>query len=179
MRIPAATMPRSDGRAFWRRHASVMALVAPGALFAAGMALLGQSNRFAWLRSPATFRWQIWAIALFGSVATVAGFLDHRLHLRLGAKVGPKERRVELAALVLGGLPLFALMAVAMVTHSRALLGPVIAQTLVVAGLVLYDELRFHTRRCGGYETVLHRVLVFGQAGALLAWMHLCFVAPL
>jgi len=155
------------------------ALLAPGALFALGMILLSQSTRFEWLRSPHTLRWEIWAIAIFGSVATVGGVLDHRLHLQLGMHVGKKERRVELAALALGGLPLFALMAVATWTHAAVLLLPVMVQTLVVAVLVTYDEVRFHTRRCGRYETLLHRVLVFGQAGALLCWMHLCFVRPL
>ena len=172
--------PRTGlSRSFCRRHASVVALLAPGALFALGMAILAQSSRFAWLRHPATFRWEIWAIAGAGTVATLAGWLDHRLHLRLGAKVGPKERNVELAALLLGGLPLFALMALATWTHARALLVPVIAQTVLVAVLVAYDELRFHVHRCRRYETVLHRLLVFGQAGALLAWIHLCFGRPL
>ncbi len=170
---------RSDETHWLRKHASVAALFAPGVLFALGMVLLAQSSTFVWLRSLGTLRWEIWAIMLTGTVATLAGLFDHRLHLRLGAKVGPKERRVELAALVLGGLPLFVLMAVATVTHARTLLVPVILQTLVTAALVIYDEVRFHTRRCGRHETILHRVLVFGQAGALLAWMHLCFVRPL
>ncbi len=161
-----------------RRWASVAALFAPGALFALGMLVLARTPRFAWLASPSTFRWEIWAIAAFGGVATLAGWLDHRLHLRLGAKVGPKERRVELAALVLGGVPLFGLMAVATWTHAAVLLLPVVAQTVFIAVLVVYDEVRFHTHRCGTYETVLHRLLVFGQAGALLCWMHLCFVRP-
>ena len=73
----------------------------------------------------------------------------------------------------------FGLMAVATWTHSLSLLLPVVAQTVFIAVLVVYDEVRFHTHRCGTYETLLHRVLVFGQAGALLAWMHLCFVRPL
>jgi hypothetical protein len=145
-------------------------------LFALGMLVLSQNERFAWLASPRTFRWEIWAIGAFGGIATFAGFLDHRLHVKLGAKVGPKERKVELAALVLGGVPLFVLMAIATWTHASVLLLPVVAQTVFVAVLVAYDEVRFHLHRCGRWETFLHRVLVFGQAGALLAWMHLCFV---
>lgn len=160
------------------RGASLLALFAPGALFALGMLVLSRDDRFAWLRSVATLRWEIWAIGALGGIATVAGVLDHRLHLKLGAKVGPKERTVELAALVLGGIPLFVLMAMATVTHGEFLLLPVVAQTVFVAVLVAYDEIRFHAHRCGTYETILHRVLVFGQAGALLAWMHLCFVRP-
>ncbi|CAN5749703.1 hypothetical protein BH09MYX1_BH09MYX1_08010 [soil metagenome] len=166
-------------RPFLRRNASLAALFFPGVVFAVGMLLLARVDRFAWLRAPGTLPWEIWAIGGFGLVATLAGVLDHRLHLRLGAKVGPKERRVELAALVLGGIPLFVLMAIATWTHSSALLLPVIAQTLVTATLVVYDEVRFHAHRCGMYETVLHRVLVLGQAGALLAWIHLSFVSAL
>ncbi len=164
---------------FLRRNASLAALVAPGAAFGAGILTLSTDPRFAWLKSPWTWRWEIFAIAAFGGSATFAGWLDHRFHTALGAKVGPKERNVELAALVVGGLPLFGLMAWATWSHSLALLLPVLAQTALIAALVLYDELKFHTRRCGRYETMLHRVLVFGQAGALLAWMHLCFVRPL
>lgn len=175
--IPMRSRRTSD-RGFLSRNASLAALFAPGALFGVGMMLLARVERFAWLRSPLTFRWEIWAIAAFGITATVAGVLDHRLHLRLGAKVGPKERKVELAALAFGGIPLFALMAAATWTHAAALLLPVVAQTVLVAVLVAYDEIRFHAHRCGTYETILHRVLVFGQAGALLAWMHLCFVRP-
>ncbi len=179
MRNHGTFAPRRRERSFVRKNASLAALFAPGALFALGMVLLAQDDRFAWLRSFATLRWEIWAIGAFGGVATFAGLLDHRLHLKLGAKVGPKERAVELAALVLGGIPLFVLMAMATFTHGAFLLLPVVAQTVFVAVLVAYDEIRFHSHRCGTYETVLHRVLVFGQAGALLAWMHLCFVRPM
>ena len=69
--------------------------------------------------------------------------VDHRLHATLGITIGPKERKVELVALVFGGLPLFVLMAIATVTGARALLVPVVAQTVFVAVLVAYDEARF------------------------------------
>jgi hypothetical protein len=42
--------------------------------------------------------------------------------------------------------------------------------------MICYDEFVFHRKRCGRYETMLHRLLVFGNGIAWLAWMHWCFV---
>jgi hypothetical protein len=164
-------------RTSWlQRDRALLALLAPGLLFCTLLVALSAHERFTFLRSVRTIPWELWMIAVCGTTATAAGVLDHRLHLRIGAKISQKERAVELAALVFGGLPLFALMAIATWTRARAMLLPVLAQTALVAALVLNDELRFHRRRCGAYETALHRTLVFGQALALLAWMHFAFV---
>jgi hypothetical protein len=54
---------------------------------------------------------------------------------------------------------------------------PAIVVVLFIATLICYDEFIFHRRRCRPLETVLHRVLVFGNGAAWLAWAHWCFVA--
>ena len=41
--------------------------------------------------------------------------------------------------------------------------------------LICYDEFLFH-RRCGRFETLMHRLLTFGNGLAFLAWVHWCFV---
>ena len=56
------------------------------------------------------------------------------------------------------------------------LLLPIIVVALFTATLICYDEFVFHRKRCGVYETLLHRLLVFGNGVAWLAWMHWCFV---
>ena len=158
--------------------ASLTALLLPGLLFGAGLALLRDHPRFPWLRRVTDYPWQLWAIALSGGLATLAGFGDWAYH-RWAARcvVGRAERRCELLALAGGGLPLFVLMALASI-NERPLqfLLPVIVVLLFTATLICYDEFIFHRRRCRRLETVLHRLLVFGNGAAWLAWAHWCFV---
>lgn len=158
---------------------NLIASLTPGVVFAAGLVVASFGTRFAWLQeSPLRYPWELWVIALAGGAASLAGVLDWRLHRRLGVAIGAPERRAERIALVFGGLPLFAMMAAATALRARWLLIPVVAQTVLVVVLVCYDELVFHRRRCGPEETRLHRILTLGQAAALLAWMHFCFVRP-
>ena len=73
------------------------------------------------------------------------------------------------------GVPLFTLLAAASVMSKPAhLLVPIVAIALAMAGLIVFDETRFH-RACGRYETLLHRLLVGGNGVAFLAWVHWCF----
>lgn len=156
---------------------NLIASLTPGVVFAIGLVVASFGTRFAWLRgSPLRYPWELWVIAIAGGAASLAGILDWRLHRRLGVAIGAPERRAERIALVLGGLPLFAMMAAATVLRAQWLLVPVVAQTVLVVVLVCYDELVFHRRRCSPEETRLHRILTLGQATALLAWMHFCFV---
>jgi hypothetical protein len=53
---------------------------------------------------------------------------------------------------------------------------PVLIVLLFTVTLICYDEFIFHRRRCRRLETVLHRLLVFGNGTAWLAWAHWCFV---
>lgn len=167
--VPKAKSPTGPG--------NLVASLTPGVVFAAGLVLASFGTRFAWLReSPLRYPWELWVIAIAGGAASLAGILDWRLHRRLGVAIGAPERRAERLALVFGGLPLFAMMTAATAWRARWLLVPVVAQAMLVVVLVCYDELMFHRRRCSPEETRLHRMLTLGQAVALLAWMHFCFV---
>jgi hypothetical protein len=110
-------------------------------------------------------------------VATAAGAADWRFHRSGKTAIGRPEHRSELLALAGGGLPLFALMAAASVLpRPHVLLIPVLVVVLFTVVMICYDEFVFHRKRCGAYETLLHRLLVFGNGVAWLAWVHWCFV---
>jgi hypothetical protein len=73
---------------------------------------------------------------------------------------------------------LFSLLAQAsLADHSADFLIPVIVALLATVTLICYDEFAFHVRRCKPFETLLHRMLVFGNGAAFLCWMHWVFVA--
>ncbi|MSR56630.1 MAG: hypothetical protein EXS05_03020 [Planctomycetaceae bacterium] len=155
----------------------MIALFMPGLLFLVGLGLVRDLPRFAWLGDIAEFPWEIWVIALAGSMATAGGVLDWRYHRSGHTVIGEPEHRSEAAALVSGGVPLFVLMAVASVTSRPALwLVPILVVVIYTTVLICFDEFVYHRRRCGRYETTLHRLLVFGNGTAWLVWMHWCFV---
>ena len=54
---------------------------------------------------------------------------------------------------------------------------PIIGVALWTTALICYDEFVFHRQRCSTHETWLHRMTVFGNGAAWLAWVHYCFVA--
>jgi hypothetical protein len=156
---------------------TLAALFLPAALFGVGLLLFRDQPRFAWLASPLLFPWELWALMLCGSLATVAGILDWRYHRSGKTVVGAAEHRSELIALAGGGVPLFGLMAVATVLERpQVLLLPILLVVLFTAAVICYDEFVFHRKRCRSYETLLHRVLVFGNGLAWLAWVHWVFV---
>lgn len=114
-----------------------------------------------------------WIMGIAGSLATGAGVLDWRFHRGGGRRIAREERRAELQALSLGA-PLFVLLTLASgPLPLSSVLVPIVAVALVMAGLIVFDEVRFH-RGCGGYETLLHRLLVGGNATAFLAWLSWC-----
>src|SRR5436305_1488931 len=85
-----------------------------------------------------------------------------RAHRSGRAAIGRAERHSELVALAGGGLPLFALMAAASVLpRPQVLLIPILVAVLFTAAMICYDEFVYHRKRCGRYETALHRLLVF------------------
>ena len=162
------------------RHGGValLAMLAPAALFPLCVWLVSDRPRFAFLHSPATWPWELWAIVVCGSVATVGGVLDWRYHRGGLTSVGKAEHLAHVLALAAGGLPMFALMAAASVAaRSAVFLLPILLVLLWTTTLICYDEFRFHPR-CGRWETLTHRLLVFGNGLAWLAWTHWIFVRP-
>jgi hypothetical protein len=156
---------------------TLLALFVPAALFGVGLFLLRDDPRFAWLCHPSVYPWELWVIAVCGATATAAGLADWRYHRSGQAAIGAREHHSELIALGGGGVPLFVLMAVAsLLTRPAVLLVPVLVVALFTTVMICYDEFVFHRKRCGRYETILHRLLVFGNGAAWLAWTHWCFV---
>jgi hypothetical protein len=171
---PGSASPQSR---LGRTPLTLFALFVPGALFVTGLFLVRDHPRFGWVRDLSAYPWEFWAVALFGGIATLAGIADWRYHRSGKTTVGAAEHRSELLALVGGGVPLFGLMAAASVIDRPALLLlPILIVVLATAVLICYDEFVFHRKRCGSYETILHRLLVFGNGLAWLAWVHWCFV---
>lgn len=156
---------------------SLLALLAPGFGFAAGLFLIRDLPRYRWLHRPSDFPWELALIAASGLIATAAGIADWLFHRSGSERIGPKERHGELVALLFGGVPLFLLMSAAsLIGRPRLLLIPIIVTALFTVACICYDEFVFHRARCGPYETALHRMLVFGNGIAWLSWMHWCFV---
>jgi hypothetical protein len=156
---------------------TLLALFLPGALFVLGLWVMRHHPRFAWLTNVAEFPWEFWLLAVAGSSATAGGVLDWAYHRSGRTTIGRAEHHSELLALAGGGLPLFILMAAASVLpRPGVLLLPILVVVLFTVVLICYDEFVFHRKRCGRYETVLHRLLVFGNGVAWLAWVHWCFL---
>jgi hypothetical protein len=156
---------------------SLSMLFAPGILFIAALWLLKDGHpRFAWLNHPPLYPWQLWGIALFGSIATIGGAGDWLFH-KIYVTVGPNEHHSHILALGAGGV-VFILMVLASVADQPLYwLLPVIVALLTTVTLICYDEFAFHVKRCKPFETMLHRMLVFGNGAAFLCWLHWVFVA--
>ncbi|MDB5298311.1 MAG: hypothetical protein JWO31_4294 [Phycisphaerales bacterium] len=156
---------------------SLATMLAPGALFGAGLVAAHRGDaRYAWLADPGRYPAELWLIAAAGLVATAGGVGDWLFH-RAFVTVGPREHRSHLLALATGGLPLFGLMAAASVLpRPGVLLVPVLVVVLYTAALICFDEFVFHRPRCRPVETLFHRLLVFGNGVAWLAWVNWCFV---
>lgn len=173
MEARTTTTSRPDGVDFagW---GNLVAVLGPGLLFGLGLVAFTRSHGLDWLAAPSHAPFELWLIAVFGTVASVCGVLDWRYH-RAGHRTVPApEQRAESFALVLGGAPLFVCMALASVASApRPWILAATAVSLYTAGAIVFDEVRFH-RRCSTYETLLHRGLVGGNAIAYLAWMSWC-----
>jgi len=171
------TPPEARRRVSRRGPINLIAMLTPAVLFPLGLILLRDAARFAWLRGPvAGYPSELWIIALFGGFATAGGTLDYLFHRSGATAVGAKEHHSHLAALSCG-VVVFALMAGASVSaRPQALLLPVFATVIMTVVLICYDEFVFHRKRCDAFETFTHRMLVFGNGIAWLAWAHWCFV---
>jgi len=159
------------------RTVNLVASLTPGIIFTFGLLFLRTNRNFLWLNSPSKYPWQLWSMAISGILATSAGVGDWFYHqYKGGCIVCPLERKYETLALLGGGVPLFFFMCTASLSSKpTAFLIPVLVLVLFTTVLICYDEFVFHRRRCLPWETLLHRILVVGQATAWLAWMHWCY----
>ena len=159
-------------------YASLVALLVPGVGLGLALAFVPKSGRFAVLTAMQTIPWELWLMALAGGLATLGGLADWAFHRWVFAcKIGRAERRCELIALAAGGAPTFVVMLLASAAARPAQYLPaVFVLLLFTTVLICYDEFVFHARRCKALETLFHRVLVFGNGLAFLAWAHWCFV---
>jgi hypothetical protein len=163
-----------------RHGASALgAMFVPAILCPLGLFLLREHARFAWLGDVRAYPWELWAIAVCGTAATLGGVVDWRFHRCGETVVGRREHRAHLLALAAGGVPLFALMAAASISSRPGrFLVPVLVVLIYTVVMICYDEFVFH-RRCGRFETFAHRLLTHGNGLAFLAWAHWCFVREL
>ena len=91
-------------------------------------------------------------------------------------KIPKKERDAEAKALGLGGLPMFFLMWLSMMsTKPSNYLIPILLVLIYTIVAICYDEFVFHIKRCEKVETRYHRMLVVGNGIAWLAWFHFIY----
>ncbi len=123
--------------------------------------------------------WQFLVIIVFGVIATTGGVLDWKFHRDpLKLKISKKERDAEAKALGLGGFGMFVLMWLAMLSEQPLnFLIPIILVLIYTVVAICYDEFVFHIHRCEKTETRYHRMLVFGNGLAWLAWFHFIYCA--
>ena len=160
-----------------RSYVSLVLLFIPPALFGL-LCLIYAHHPHLHLGSYALFfPWHFFMIFLCGVIATLGGVLDwnyHRNPLRM--KIPKKERDAEAAALGLGGIPMFVLMWLAMMSPNPSLyLIPIIVVLIYTVVAISYDEFVYHIKRCGTTENLYHRMLVFGNGAAWLAWLHFIY----
>lgn len=158
-----------------RNYLSLILLFFPAILFALLLVFYGQDIMVKYNLN--SFPFQFYILVLCGLIATAGGVLDWRFHRDpLKLKISKKERDAEAKALGLGGLPMFILMWLAMMADKPTLfLVPIIVVLIYTVVAICYDEFVFHINRCGKTETRYHRMLVFGNGFAWLAWFHFIF----
>ena len=179
MSSSVATVQQSRRRLSRHGALALGAMLVPAVACPLGLFLLRDNARFAWLSDVGAYPWELWAIAICGTAATLGGFLDWRFHRTGETVVGRREHRAHVLALGGGGVPLFALMAAASISPRPVqFLVPVLVVLIYTVVVICYDEFLFH-RRCGRFETFTHRLLTCGNGLAFLAWAHWCFVRDL
>jgi hypothetical protein len=151
-------------------------MFAPGIGFLAALWVLKDIfPQFEWVNDPAQYPWQFWAIGILGTIASLGGAGDWLYH-KVYVTVGPREHHSHMLALGAGGVVFVLMAAASVLTQPLLLLIPIIIALLVTATLICYDEFAFHVRRCKPFETMLHRMLVFGNGLAFLCWVHWIYV---
>lgn len=161
----------------YRSYVSLVLLFVPPVLFGLLLLVFQGNSKLGLTRELPYLPWQFLVMGVAGGVATVGGVLDWRYHRNpLHLKIPKKERDAEAAALGLGGVPMFVLMWLAMMHSNPATwLIPILLVLIYTVVAISYDEFVFHIKRCGPLETIYHRMLVFGNGAAWLAWFHFIF----
>jgi hypothetical protein len=162
---------------FFRTYLSLFLLFVPAFLFGVLIFIYRNHPNLAFTKVFPYLPWQFIALIFFGVIATIGGVLDWRFHRDpLQLKIPKKERDAEAAALGLGGVPMFLLMWSAMMSNEpHFFLIPIILVLIYTVVAICYDEFVFHIKRCGRLENTYHRMLVFGNGIAWLAWFHFIF----
>ncbi|MDX1943510.1 MAG: hypothetical protein SFU99_23285 [Saprospiraceae bacterium] len=160
-----------------RYYLALILLFIPGLCFATLLLIFYDHPRMAIQYKFPFFPWQFFLIGIFGIIATIGGVLDWKFHRNpLNMRIPPKERDAEALALGAGGLPMFILMWIAMLSSKPIIfLIPIITVLIYTTVMICYDEFIFHLKRCGKTETIYHRMLVFGNGIAWLAWFHFIY----
>lgn len=160
-----------------RPYLSLFLLFCPALLFGILLLVFRAHPRLGIQSSFPFLPWQFYVLILSGSIATLGGVLDWRYHRDpLKLKLSAKERDAEAKALGLGGVPMFLLMWWAMLSNTPAyFLIPIVVVLIYTVVAISYDEFVFHIHRCGKTENLYHRMLVFGNGLAWLAWFHYIF----
>lgn len=158
-----------------RNYLSLILLFFPAVLFVLLLLLFSNDILLKYELDSAPF--QFYILVFCGLIAILGGVLDWRFHRDpLKLKISKKERDAEAKALGLGGLPMFILMWLAMMhTEATLFLVPIVLVLIYTVVAICYDEFVFHIHRCGKTETFYHRMLVFGNGFAWLAWFHFIF----
>lgn len=160
-----------------RHYLSLILLFMPAVLFCILLLIFKDHPRLNTGRSV-FIPWQLWILGIAGIVATAGGVLDWQYHRNpLNMKIPKKERDAEAAALGIGGLPMFIIMWLAMMSDSPALyLIPILLVLIYTVVAICYDEFVFHIKRCTRTENIYHRMLVFGNGIAWLSWFHFIYI---
>ncbi len=166
-----------QGEGIFRTYLSIILLFIPAVLFALLLFLFKDHSKLQIADTFPYLPWQFFIISFFGIIATIGGALDWRFHRDpLNMKIPKKERDAEAAALGLGGIPMFILMWLAMISSNPTyFLIPILIVLIYTVAAICYDEFVFHIKRCGKIEKTYHRMLVFGNGIAWLAWFHFIY----
>ena len=161
----------------YRQFLSLILLFAPAVLFGLLLFLFKDNSKLQIGEDFPFLPWQFSAITILGLIATIGGVLDWRFHRNpLNMKIPKKERDAEAFALGLGGIPMFVLMWFAMISSKPThYLIPILIVLIYTIVAISYDEFVFHIKRCGKTEIIYHRMLVFGNGFAWLAWFHFIY----
>ncbi len=162
---------------FFRQYLSLVLLFIPALLFGALLFIFMNHSKLQITNRLPYLPWQFFAMAVFGTIATIGGIQDWKFYRDpLKLKILKKERDAEAKALGLGGLPMFILMWFAMISNTpENFLVPIIVVLIYTVAAICYDEFVFHIKRCGKLENGYHRMLVFGNGIAWLAWFHFIY----
>ncbi len=166
-----------QGQRTFRTYLSLILLFIPAVLFGLLLFVFKDNSKLLIADYFPYLPWQFFIITVFGLIATVGGVLDWRFHRNpLNMKIPKKEREAEAAALGLGGIPMFILMWLAMISSNPTnFLIPILIVLIYTVVAISYDEFVFHIKRCEKLEKTYHRMLVFGNGLAWLAWFHFIF----